>query len=152
MTGEIQDDVMSDVVQDDEIFRVSPKIQIKMQNRHNLMQNIQNITQIIRNLEMVINRSCMILRSMEMHKEKPHFWNMGEFTIPVSDVDEAMLHINNTLDMHEKDLEKHIEQCKSMQLQHDGLTKEIDLMMELEKGKYEPGKTQKDKLKRGRRR
>jgi chaperonin cofactor prefoldin len=151
MTGETSE-ILSDVVEDNEIFRVSPKIQIKMQNRHNLMQNIQNIGQIIQNLEMLINRSCMILKSMETHKDTPHYWNMGEFTIPVSDPEEAIGFLNAGLDMHEKDLAKHIAQVKSMQLQHDGLTKEIDLMMELEKGKYEAGKTQKDKIKRGRRR
>ena len=143
---------VSDVVDDNDVFRVSPKIQIKMQSRHNLMLNIQNISKIIRDIENGINRYCTVLTSMDLHSDAPHYWLLGEYSIPITDKQAAKDMINAQVEQFSRDLDKHVEQVKSMQVQHDGLTKEIDLMMEVEKGKYEAGKQAKEKMKRRRNR
>ena len=131
---------IGDVVADEEIFRVSPKIQVKMQSRHNLMLNIQNISKIIGDIENAINRYSTILKSMELNGTKPHYRLMWDYMIPVDDVPDAMENINLQVADLSGQLDKHIEQVKSMQVQHDGLTTEIDLMLEVEKGKYKAGK------------
>ena len=143
---------ISDVVDENEIFRVSPKIQIKMQSRHNVMLNIQNITKIIGDIENAVNRYSEILKSMELNGTEPHFRLMGDFMIPVKEPQEAIGEITLALERLEEDLEKHIDQVKSMQKQHDGLTLEIDKLMEVEKGKYQAGQKNKEKLKKRRNR
>jgi len=147
MTGNIDD-----VVDEDDKFQVSMKCQSKMQGRHNLMMNIQHLGKIIVDLENGINRWAAVLKSMEVAKEQPHYRILGEFMIPVTDTDAAMVEIEASMERFDGDLKKHRAEVKSMQLQHDGLSKEIDVLLELEKGAYKVGQTQmqkaKDKLKR----
>ena len=143
MTG----DIIDDVVDENDVFQVSPKIQQKMQNRHNLMLNIQNITKIIGDHEVAVNRYSAILNSLEESKEKPHYRILGDFMIPVLDGAEATTEINSHVDKLAQDLDKHINQVKSMQKQFDALGPEIDKMMEIEKGIFEAGKKNNPKKK-----
>ena len=139
MTGSIDD-----VVDEDEIFAVSMKVQSKMQGRHNLMLNIQNISKIINDLELGINRYAMILNSLETNKDVPFTRIIGDFIVPVVSKEDAIAELELGMERFDAELKKHIEQVKSMQLQHDGLSKEIDVLMELEKGKFEAGKKQRE--------
>ena len=142
-------DTIDDVVDENDVFQVSPKIQMKMQNRHNLMLNIQNITKIIGDHEVAVNRYSAILNSLEESKDGPHYRILGDFMIPVLDKSEAITEINSHVDKLAQDLDTHINQVKTMQKQFDALGPEIDAMMEIEKGIFEAGKkANKKKLKR----
>lgn len=145
-----------DVVDDMDKFQVSIKVQAKMQTRHNLMQNIQNIMKITNDIENTLNRYALILKSMEEAGEHPHYRQVGDWLVPLTNKENAITEVYSYIEHLEQDHDKHVAQVKAMQEQHDGLTIEIDKLVAEEKGAYEKGKAgierQKDKMKKRRNR
>ena len=130
-------DVVSDVVTDEQPFSVPPKVQAKMQSRFNIMQNIQNMTKIVNDTQNMINQAATIISRLE-DSDEPYSRIYRDIIIPVKDNKSVVKEMNDHVDAMARDLDKHISQIKSMQIQHDGLTEEINILMEDVKLKQKP--------------
>ena len=108
-----------------------------MQSRFNIMQNIQNMTKIVNDTQNMINQACTIISSLE-DSDETYSRIYRDIIIPVKDNKAVVKEMNGHVDAMTKDLDKHIAQIKAMQIQHDGLTKEINILMEEEKLKQKP--------------
>ena len=125
--------IVSDVVPDDKPPDIPQEAAMKMQNRHGLMQNIQHITEIINNTQNYIRELSSAICAMEENIDAQIQQIFQNVIMPVKDKAVLIAEKNELLDKASADLDKYTEQVKSMQLQHDGYTAEIDEIMEKHK-------------------
>ena len=141
-----------DVVDEVEEFEIPDKIKLLMQNRHELMNRIQHITEIVGSQRNMINQGATIICEME-DSDKQYTRIYRDYILPIKDNKEAVKELNEFLDELGKNKELHINQLKSMQKQHDGISEQIDIEMAKIKEKPETSLEEvKAKLKNKRRR